>query len=214
MKNKMQTTDAPASVTNWNLYPSAPSARWKSAISASLRFLRQLKEGEQLYASILPGNCAWMPAAKARASSRSGVEVSHQMRSAYGAYARPRAMASSTPQRTPKKPSGVRSPVRKGRSRASTSDVTRRAECASVRPMMTVGTPATSAARRAATRLRTAAAAGMSTLPPRWPHFFSDESWSSKWTAAAPASMSAPASSYALSGPPKPASASATIGRK
>ena len=49
-------------------------------------------------------------------------------------------------------------------------------------------------------------------MPPRWPHFFSDESWSSKWTAAAPASMYAFMISNALSGPPKPASASATIG--
>ena len=53
---------------------------------------------------------------------------------------------------------------------------------------------------------------GTSTLPPRWPHFFSDESWSSKWTPAAPASIIAFISSKALSGPPKPASASATIG--
>ena len=53
---------------------------------------------------------------------------------------------------------------------------------------------------------------GTSTLPPRWPHFFSDASWSSKCTAAAPASIIAFISSKALSGPPKPASASATIG--
>ena len=60
--------------------------------------------------------------------------------------------------------------------------------------------------------VRTNCAVGTSTLPPRWPHFFSDESWSSKWTPAAPASMNAFISSKALSGPPKPASASATIG--
>ena len=53
---------------------------------------------------------------------------------------------------------------------------------------------------------------GTSTLPPRWPHFFSEASWSSKWTPAAPASIIAFISSKALSGPPKPASASATIG--
>jgi hypothetical protein len=53
---------------------------------------------------------------------------------------------------------------------------------------------------------------GTSTLPPRWPHFFSDASWSSKWTPAAPASMKDFISSKAFSGPPKPASASATIG--
>jgi hypothetical protein len=49
-------------------------------------------------------------------------------------------------------------------------------------------------------------------LPPRWPHFFSDASWSSKCTPAAPASIIAFISSNAFSGPPKPASASATIG--
>ncbi len=53
---------------------------------------------------------------------------------------------------------------------------------------------------------------GSSTLPPRWPHFFSDASWSSKWTPAAPASIIDFISSNALSGPPKPASASATMG--
>jgi hypothetical protein len=30
---------------------------------------------------------------------------------------------------------------------------------------------------------------GTSTLPPRWPHFFSEASWSSKWIPAAPASI-------------------------
>ncbi len=55
---------------------------------------------------------------------------------------------------------------------------------------------------------------GTSTLPPRWPHFFSAASWSSKWTPAAPASIIAFISSKALSGPPNPASASATIGAK
>ena len=44
------------------------------------------------------------------------------------------------------------------------------------------------------------------------PHFFSEATWSSKWTPAAPASIIAFMSSKALSGPPKPASASATIG--
>ena len=53
---------------------------------------------------------------------------------------------------------------------------------------------------------------GISTLPPMWPHFFSEASWSSKWTPAAPASMKAFMISKLLSGPPKPASASATIG--
>ena len=46
-----------------------------------------------------------------------------------------------------------------------------------------------------------------------WPHFFSEASWSSKWTPAAPASMNAFMISKLFSGPPKPASASATMGR-
>lgn len=40
---------------------------WKVAISASFRFLRQLKDGEQLYASSLPGNLACTPSANALA---------------------------------------------------------------------------------------------------------------------------------------------------
>ena len=55
-------------------------------------------------------------------------------------------------------------------------------------------------------------AVGTSTLPPRWPHFFSEASWSSKWIPAAPASSIDFVSSKACSGPPKPASASATMG--
>ena len=86
------------------------------------------------------------------------------------------------------------------------------AESASVRATSTVGTSSTSAASRAASSVRTNCDVGTSTLPPRWPHFFSDASWSSKCTPAAPASIIARISSYALSGPPKPASASATIG--
>ena len=61
-------------------------------------------------------------------------------------------------------------------------------------------------------RLRTACAVGSSTLPPMCPHFFSDASWSSKCTPAAPASIIAFMSSKTFSAPPKPASASATIG--
>ena len=34
-----------------------------------------------------------------------------------------------------------------------------------------------------------ASCAGTRTLPPRWPHFFAEESWSSKWTQAAPPSI-------------------------
>ncbi len=70
----------------------------------------------------------------------------------------------------------------------------------------------TSAARRAAVRVRMNVLVGTSTLPPMWPHFFSDASWSSKCTPAAPASIIAFMSSKALSGPPNPASASATMG--
>jgi hypothetical protein len=111
-----------------------------------------------------------------------------------------------------KKPSLVRSPVRNGRSRSSTSLVKRPAASASVRATSSVGTPETSAASRAAFRVRTNVCVGTSTLPPRWPHFFSLASWSSKCTPEAPASIICFISSNALSGPPKPASASATIG--
>ena len=72
----------------------------------------------------------------------------------------------------------------------------------------------TSAASRAALRARRNCEVGTSTLPPMCPHFFSLASWSSKWTPAAPASIMAFMISNALSGPPKPASASATIGAK
>ena len=77
-----------------------------------------------------------------------------------------------------------------------------------------VGTPQTSAARRAAISFCTDSWVGSSTLPPMWPHFFADESWSSKCTPAAPASIMSFISSNAFSTPPKPASASATMGEK
>ena len=130
----------------------------------------------------------------------SGVDVSNQRMSAYGAYASERAIAAARPSRTRKKPSAVRSPVMNSASYGSTSLVSSAALSASVRETSTVGTPSTSAARRAAFSVRTKWLVGTSTLPPRWPHFFSDASWSSKCTPAA------------FSGPPKPASASATIG--
>ena len=38
----------PASVTNWNLYPMAPSSRWNLAMVASSSLAFQLKDGEQL----------------------------------------------------------------------------------------------------------------------------------------------------------------------
>ena len=78
--------------------------------------------------------------------------------------------------------------------------------------MTSEGTPQTSAASRAAFSVLMCCPVGMSTFPPRWPHFFSEESWSSKCTPAAPASIIAFISSKAFSAPPNPASASATIG--
>lgn len=86
------------------------------------------------------------------------------------------------------------------------------AACASVRAMTRDGTPATSAARRAEFSVLMCWPVGMRTLPPRWPHFFSEASWSSQWTPAAPAVIMPFISSKALSTPPNPASASATIG--
>ncbi len=86
------------------------------------------------------------------------------------------------------------------------------AASASVRATSTVGTLQTSAASRAATSLLIASWVGTSTLPPMWPHFFAEESWSSKCTPAAPASIICFISSKAFSTPPKPASASATMG--
>jgi hypothetical protein len=47
---------------------------------------------------------------------------------------------------------------------------------ASVRAMTSVGTSITSAAKRAAISVRWNWPVGMRTFPPRWPHFFSDES--------------------------------------
>src|SRR3954470_8164789 len=58
-------------------------------------------------------------------------------------------------------------------SRSSASEISMSAASASVRAMMTVGTPETSAASRAATRLRMCQLVGSSTLPPMCPHFFS-----------------------------------------
>src|SRR6266568_2821780 len=116
------------------------------------------------------------------------------------------------PLRIRKKPSAVRSPVTKGLSRSSTSLVISVAACASVLATTRVGTPHTSAASRAALSVLMCCPVGMSTFPPRWPHFFSDASWSSQCTAAAPATIMAFISSNALSTPPNPASASAMVG--
>ena len=59
---------------------------------------------------------------------------------------------------------------------------------------------ATSAASRAAMSVLMCWPVGISTLPPRWPHFFSEASWSSQCTPAAPAAIIAFISSNAFSG--------------
>jgi hypothetical protein len=51
---------------------------------------------------------------------------------------------------------------------------------ASVRPMKMVGTPITSAARRAEINFCMKSWIGTSTLPPMCPHFFNEDSWSSR----------------------------------
>src|SRR5436190_2169481 len=148
-----------------------------------------------------------MASAKARASSRSGDDVSHHSMSAYGAYARPRAIAAESPPSMRKNPSAVLSPVRNAWSLGSASLVTRRALFASVRATRTVGTRMTCEARRAATSFWMNSPVGTTTLPPRCPHFFAAASWSSKWTPAAPASIIAFVISNAWSDPPKPSCA-------
>ena len=70
----------------------------------------------------------------------------------------------------------------------------------------------TSAESRAAISLLMASWVATKTFPPMCPHFFADDNWSSKWTAAAPALIICLVSSNALRLPPNPASASATIG--
>ena len=50
-----------------------PMSRWNAAIFSAGSFFFQLKLGEQLYASILPGNCRWISLAKRSASSRFGL---------------------------------------------------------------------------------------------------------------------------------------------
>ena len=74
-------------------------------------------------------------------------------------------MAASMPSRTRKNPSAVRSPVTNRRSRSSTSDVSSAADSASVRAISTVGVSATSAASRAAVRVRSNCSVGTSALP-------------------------------------------------
>ena len=60
---------------------------------ASSRWRFQLNDGEQLYASSLPGNLACTASANSCASSRSGVLVSTHSMSANGAYASAREIA-------------------------------------------------------------------------------------------------------------------------
>ena len=85
-------------------------------------------------------------------------------------------MAASTPSRTRKNPSAVRSPVTKRWSYSSQSLVSNVALLASVRAIRIVSTPHTSVARRAATSFVMNSLVGTSTFPPRWPHFFTDAS--------------------------------------
>ena len=58
--------------------------------------------------------------------------------------------------------------------------VNKLAASASVRATINVGTPIVSAANRAAINLLIASCVGTNTFPPKCPHFFADESWSSK----------------------------------
>src|SRR5206468_1792082 len=81
---------------------------------------------------------------------RDGLEPVLVRALAYAPYASARTSTGSSPSRTRKYPSGVRSPVQNSRSRGSTSDVSRVALSASVRATIRVGTSSTSAASRAA----------------------------------------------------------------
>jgi hypothetical protein len=85
----------------------------------------------------------------------------------------------------------VRSPVRNGRSRSSTSLVSSLALSASVRATSRVGTPITSAARRAATSVRMNCAGRHQHLAAEVAALLLRASWSSKCTPAAPASIMA-----------------------
>ncbi|CKT45583.1 Uncharacterised protein [Mycobacterium tuberculosis] len=78
-----------------------------------------------------------------------------------------------------------------GWSRSSTSEVISVAASASVRAITTVGTSATSAASRADVKVRMCCWVGINTLPPRWPHFFSEANWSSQCEPATPAAIRA-----------------------
>ena len=182
---------------------------------ASSRFFFQLNDGEQLYASSLPGNCLRMPSANCFACARSGVEVSHQTRSAYGAYARPRAMAVSTPALDAVEALG-RALALDDERPVALVDVAReqlRAVGVGARDERRVGTPQTSAARRAATSVRMNCA-GRDRAPCRPCGRTSSRSRAGPRSERPrrPPRSSPFISSNALSGPPKPASASAMIG--
>ena len=131
------------------------------------------------------------------------------------AYGCTRARARSAPRSRAargKKPSGVRSPVRNSRSAGSTSPgPERRAERVGARGKRTAGI-AGHVGRQPRGDERADELRGRNEHLPAQVAHFSDESWSSKWTPAALASIIALISSKAFSGPPKPASASATIG--
>ena len=167
-----------------------------------------------MYANNWLGFSFSIASANSRAKPKSGLPVSHQTKSAYGAYAKPRDIDCSSPFFTTKKPSDVLLPVTNGASYESTSEVRRFAASASVLANNTVGTSITSAASRAETSFWTASCVGTRTLPPIWPHFFTAANWSSKCAPAAPFTIIFFISSNEFSTPPKPASASATIGRK
>ena len=153
------------------------------------------------------------PRRTAAASSRSGVEVSHQRTSAYGAYASARAIGASIPGREAEEALGralagrelavalvdVAGEKRRGEGvGARDEDASERR----ARPRRAGRRPAsgrTGSSGRAPCRR-----GGRTSSPTR--------AGPRSGRPAAPASMNAFMSSNALSGPPKPASASATIG--
>ena len=105
----------------------------------------------------------------------SGVDVSHQSTSAYGAYASARAIGASMPGAMRKKPSGVRSPVVNSRSRSSTSLEQRRRKC--VRPRDENRRDVEDVRREPRRDERADELARRDEhLAAQWPHFFSDES--------------------------------------
>ena len=92
--------------------------------------------------------------------------------------------------------------------------VSRSAALASVRAITRVVVPQTSAARRAAISFCTASWLGTSTLPPMWAALFHGRELIFEAYAGGARFNHPFISSKAFSTPPKPASASATMGRK